>query len=251
MMSKEKSKDDKTVPPEVSAEQVLHFLKVHPDFLSKHPETLEFLLPPRQEEGVNVLDFQQYAIKHLQEKVQNVKEHFDQVITISRSNISTQYQVNEAVLTLIRAHTLEKLLEVLTTDMVRVFGVDVVRLGLESELNETHGAYYPEDQYSGLVFLPHGVVASDLGGGNILMLADQEMPPEISQLLFADCSHLAVSAVLLKLNLQRTGAAGVLAFGAREEGRFDPKQATDMLNFLSRVFEEVLDQCLMREDIEP
>lgn len=249
-MSKEKSKEEKP-HSRLSEEDVLHFLRIHPDFLSRHPETLEFLLPPKQEDGVNVLDFQQYAIKHLQEKVQNVKDHFDQVITISRSNISTQYQVNEAVLALIQANTLEKLLEVLTTDMMRIFGVDVVRLGLESELGETHGAYYPEDHYSGLVFLPHGIISSDMAGGSILMLADQEMPPEIAQLLFADCSHLAVSAVMLKLQLRRTGAAGVLAFGAREEGRFDPKQATDMLNFLSRVFEEILDQCLMREDIEP
>lgn len=247
-MTKEKSKDPTVTLPE---DEVVKFLKANPDFLAKHPDILEFLLPPRQEEGANVLDFQQYAIKHLQEKVQNVKENFDQVITISRSNISTQYQVNQAVIGLVRANTLEKLLEVITTDMVRTFNVDVVRLGLESELSEAHGAYYPEDQYSGLVFLPHGIVESDLGGGSILMLADQEMPPEISQLLFADCSHLAVSAVLLKLQLPRTGAYGVLAFGAREEGRFDPKQATDMLNFLSRVFEEILDQCLMREDIEP
>lgn len=247
-MSKEKSIE--TVAG-ASEEDVVAYLKAHPDFLAKHPDMLEFLLPPKQDDGTNVLNFQQYAIKHLQEKVQNVKENFDQVITISRSNISTQYQVNQAVISLISAHSLEKLLEVLTTDMVRIFNVDVVRLGLESELSEAHGAYYPEDQYSGLVFLPHGIVESDLGGGNILMLADQEMPPEIAQLLFADCSHLAVSAVLLKLQLPRTGAYGVLAFGAREEGRFDPKQATDMLNFLSRVFEEVLDQCLMREDIEP
>ena len=48
---------DFTGTPEVTAAQVIDFLRRHPDFLNRHPEVFENQSAPERELGAGVADF--------------------------------------------------------------------------------------------------------------------------------------------------------------------------------------------------
>lgn len=228
-----------------SEDTVLRYLKENPDFLDRHPEVLDHLVPPALQTGEKIADFQHFAIRNLQQRVKKAESHFVNAITYARDNLSAQSQVHEAVLKLMRARGLEALLETLTQELLSVFDVDVIRLGLESEIADLYESYHPEQHYSGLVFIGAGATEIFFGDKQVLLFADtQNDGGFLMDELFHNCQRLALSCALLRLHLPTLQRDAVIGFGVRTEGRYDASQAVDLLGFLGKVMAERLDTCL-------
>ncbi len=229
---------------------VRQYLEAHPNFFVKHPDLLERIASPRQDLGSNVADFQHFAIRRLQEKITDVRGRYDELISSARDNSSTQQQVHRAILGLIKARSLEDLLEAITVDLSALFAVDVVRLAVESESAEIYGPNFPEEHYSGIVFIPEGVVEALIGANNEIILYEDASPLLACGLgeIFPDCAWLAQSVALLSINLRETKRSALLAFGVREMGRFHSGQGVELLQFLAQVIEERLDNFLQLDD---
>ena len=60
---------DSTEAPEVTAAQVLAFLRQHTDFLNSHPEVFENQSVPERELGAGIADFQSAMIQRLRADV--------------------------------------------------------------------------------------------------------------------------------------------------------------------------------------
>ncbi len=237
-------------PPEMTQQGVIAFLQANPQFLAEHPELFEVLVPPEQQHGRGVIDFQYYAIDNLRRGMRRMKDRFQGLVVSARENLSVQQQVQRAVLSVIRARNLEELLEVLTTDLVRWFDVDVVRLALESDMAGIYDTYYNESNYSGICFVPPGTANAVLLGESVRLIADTQGEPPIGfEMLFADCSSLVRSCALVHLNLETIGRPAVLAFGVRHADKFHPHQGGELLGFLGEVMSLVLDQCLSQSDL--
>lgn len=237
---------------DLSETEVRDWLLAHPQFLQQHPEVLLTLAPPAEQHGGNVLDFQHHMLGHLQDHLRQVKERYEGLIVASRDNMSTQSQVHQAVLGLVRAADLEHLLQMLTQDLVQLFDLDIVRLALESPVAEYYATQYSEPDSSGFSFIEPGMVDAVLGiGQEICLIADlqQEMSEPLRQ-IFADCIGLVRSCVLLRMALPGSHREALLVFGVRHEGRFHPHQGVELLQFLARVVEYKLDHCLQREGVE-
>lgn len=236
-----------TTPTEMTRQMVTDFLRANPNFLVENPELLESLIPPEANHGRGVIDFQYYAIDHLRTASRKLKDRFHRLITSAQDNLSVQHQVHKAVLALVRANSAEQLLGAITVDLANLFDVDVVRLALESDLAGLQESYYPEHHYSGICFVPSGMVKAALMNEHVRLISDTQAEPPIGfEMIFADCSNLVRSAALLRLNLDRTGKAAILAFGVRETDHFHPGQSGDLLQFLSDVAAVKLDETLMR-----
>ncbi len=249
MMEAEDNKDQQS---SLTEQEVAAYLLAHPDFLLNHPELLEEMLPPEREQGDNVSDFQQFAIQRLQGQVKKVRAHFNRLVTSAQDNNSVQQQVHQAVIRLVAARGLEQLLEVLTTDLVQLFGVDVVRLGMESPAAGMYESCYPEQHYSGIVFIPGSSVDILTEGAPVRLCPDAAaLPAYESGEVFSECTRLVASCALLRLNLRRQERHALLAFGTREKGRYAPEQGAELLRFLARIIEERLDVCLEETGIEP
>lgn len=234
------------LPPPPDEQQILTYLRQHPEFLSEHPDLFEVLTPPAQQHGRGVIDFQYYAIDNLRRGMRHMKDRFHGLVTSARENLSVQQQVQRAVLSVVRARTLEELLEVLTTDLVRWFDVDVVRLALESDMAGTTETYYHEDNYSGICFVPPGTSNAALLGESVRLIADTQGEPPIGfEMVFADCSSLVRSAAFVRLELPTIRRPAILAFGVRHAERFHPHQGGDLLHFLGEVMSLILDRCLV------
>ncbi len=238
--------------PELSETQIRDWLLAHPQFLQKHPEVLLTLAPPSAKLGGNVLDFQQHMLGHLQENLRGLQERYEGLIIASRDNMSTQSQVHQAVLGLVRANDLEHLLQMITQDLVQLFDVDMVRLAMESPVAEYYAAQYGEQDYSGFTFIDPGLVDVVLGADQeIRLIADlhKEMSEPLRQ-VFADCAGLIRSCVLIRMALPGSHREALLVFGVRHPDRFHPHQGVELLHFLARIVESKLDACLQREGIE-
>lgn len=233
--------DKKSIP---TPEQVRAFLKAHPDFLKKNPDVVTELTPPEQSLGNGIIDFQHYMLKNLQKDSKALKSRYDVLIDFCRDNMSVQAQVHHAVLRLIRTRSLEQLLEVLTLDLVSLFDVDVVRLGIESEAR--FDTSYGEQNYSGIVFIEPGMVDAALGKKkNVLLVEDctSVHPPGFEQ-VFADCEAMIESCAMLRLELDTVDRNVILAFGVRHKDRFHPGQGIELLHFLAQIVAHQLDMYL-------
>jgi uncharacterized protein len=235
---------------EMTKKLVIEFLQGNPQFLAEHPELFEVLTPPEQKHGRGVIDFQYYAIDHLRKGLRKTKDRFNGLVTSARENLSVQQQVQRAILSTIRARNLEELLEVLSTDLMTWFDVDVVRLAMESEMAGTYETYYNEENYSGIAFVPPGTANAVLLGEKVRLIADTQGEPPIGfEMVFADCSSLVRSSALVRLELPTIGRPAILAFGVRHADRFHPHQGGELLGFLGEVMSIVLDRCLVDIDV--
>jgi len=230
--------------PAITADQVRDFLKAHPDFIKNNLDVVADLAPPERDLGNGILDFQHYMLKNLQKDSKALKSRYDVLIDFCRDNMSVQMQVHHAVLRLIRTRNLEQLLEVLTLDLVSLFDVDVVRLGVESETR--FDTSYGEQNYSGIIFIEPGMVDSALGKKkNVLLIEDCTVnrPPGFEQ-VFADCESLIQSCAMLRLQLDMVDRNVVLVFGVRQKDRFHPGQGIELLHFLAQIVTHQLDMYL-------
>jgi uncharacterized protein YigA (DUF484 family) len=229
----------------LSAEQVVRYLERHPEFLREHPALLDVLAPPERAFGEGVADFQHFQLKSLQQNAKALQGKYAGLVDFCRDNLSAQAQVHAAVLRLIRARSLEQLLEALTQDLMALFDLDVVRLVVESEAAAFYDTYYGERNYSGIVFVEPGLMDMVLGGRQALLLTDAA-PGQFPgfEKIFADCQGLVRSCALLQIKAETVGCNVLLAFGVRHSGRFHPGQAIDLLSFMAEVLAYQLDRYL-------
>lgn len=239
-----------TAPP-ITEAQAIAFLQDNPHFLAEHPELFEVLLPPEQQHGRGVIDFQYYAIDNLRRGMRKMKDRFHGLVTSARENLSVQQQVQHAIISIVNARTLEELLEVLTMDLVRWFDVDIVRLAMESDMAGLYETYYNEENYSGICFVPNGTSSAVLLGESVRLIGDTQGEPPIGfEMVFADCSSLVRSCALVRLELPTIKRVAILAFGVRHADRFHPHQGGELLGFLGQVMSIVLDRCLTESEFE-
>lgn len=235
---------------DLTKEMVIAYLREHPDFVTENPEVLDLLIPEEQNHGRGVIDFQFHAIDNLRGNMKRFEERFHKLVVSAQDNMSTQHQVHQASLAIMKAGTIQQLLEALTSDLMHWFDTDVVRLCLESQAAGLYDTYYSEANYSGICFVPHGVVNAALLKDDVRLIADtQDEPPIGFEMIFADCSSLVRSCALLRLSMPELGQEAILAFGVRRTGHFDPMQAKDLLGYLANVTATKLQDCLKREEI--
>lgn len=228
----------------ITKQQVLDYLLQHPDFFKDHPDLFEVMTPPPVEHGGNVVDFRHHMVGKLQTGIQSLKNKYEGLITSSRDNMSTLHQVHEAALALIRAPGLEQLLERIIMDLPALFGVDIVRLGLESEMGDLYENKFGEQNASGVAILELGIIDKAMGKEKSILLAADTSKQFIYgfEQIFADCSGIIESCALLRMRLPSTQRGVLLAFGVRIKNHFHEGQGTEMLSFLAQIVEQRLDE---------
>jgi uncharacterized protein YigA (DUF484 family) len=238
-MTKTETDDQKPVAePErkVTATEVATYLTDHPDFLARRPELMCDLTPPSRFGPSAVVDFQQAMVQTLQARLSEQEQQQQDLIATSRTNLSVQNRVHEAVLALLAARTFEHLIEILTTDLAVQLDVDAVTLCVEGDRDRL-----PSAVGSIVHVLAPGTVDRLLGPGRKVLLQRRlsEDPT-----IFGVAARLVTSAALLRLNVSPATPPGLLCLGSRLEGKFHGGQGTELLTFLARVVEHSINAWL-------
>lgn len=226
------------VPGQVSGRDVLAYLRLHPDFLARHPEALSLLRGPVREfgEGEGVQDFQHFQIERLRRELARVTVEHRTLLAASRGNLASQGRTHKATIAILAASSFEQLLQVVTTDLAVLLDVDVVTIGVEN-------VAAPPGRLGlhGIHLLSSGSIDALLGAErNVLLQADTQGDPA----LFGGAAGLVRSQALLRLGFGRRSPAGLLCIGTRQPGRFHPGLGTELLIFLARVIGITISQWL-------
>lgn len=226
------NKPDSKRSAEPTAAQVAAYLRRHPDYLVRHPDVLDGLKPPIKQRGDGVVDLQHFMVERLRSEIQRLRSEQDDLVAVSRDNLSTQGRVHKAVLALLGAPSFEHLIEVVTTDFAVLLDVDVVSLCIEGS-----DGPLPRVGMGGVHLLEPGTVDRLLGPKRAVMLrADADLEESV----FGGAATLVRSDALVRLAVGSTTPAGVLAFGTRHPGFFNGNQGTELLTFLARVLEHCI-----------
>jgi uncharacterized protein YigA (DUF484 family) len=213
----------------LTASQVADYLRRHPNFLNKFPDLLATLTPPSRSQGDGIVDMQQFMLERHRRDIEKLNHSYQELVETSRSNMSNQGRVHAGVLSLFGARTFENLIEIVTTDLAELLGVDVVTLCVEAGEEPL-----PRAVKSGLYILDPGYVDELLGVGR-----DAVLRPHVTgdDAVFGPAAGLVNSDALMRLRVSQATPLGLLALGSRRKEFFDPSQGTELLNFLARATE--------------
>lgn len=215
--------------PPISEDQVVAYLRRHPDFLARHPELLDTLELPARDRGKGVIDLQQFMVERLRRKNTELAGLRDDLVATGRSNLAIQSRVHEAILSLLRAASFEEFIETITTDLAVILDLDVATIGVE---RAAEGAAWKP--IAGVYCLEAGSIDRLLGrSGNLRLRADIAGDAAI----FDGAAGLVRSDALIRLAIGGKTPPALLALGSRQSGTFHPGQGTELLSFLSQVLE--------------
>ena len=201
------------IGPEASFadEQVVEYLRQHPDFFADRAELLQIMTPPVRWSGDTVVDMQRYMVESLRGEIAGLRDCANEVIETSRANLAIQSRTHAAVLALVAVPDLDHLIRAVCDDLPILLDVDVAMLSLEP-------APALELMIGGIGRLQSGDVERFVGAG------------------------LVRSAALARIRCGEEAPVGLLAFGSRRDAAFHPGQGTELLRFLAKVVEV----CLVR-----
>lgn len=227
------------VDEEISANAVADYLRRHPGFLNDNPAILSLLTPPDRQSGDGVVDLQRVMIERLRGEVDGLRARERTLVDAARSNTLVQGRVLKAALALNEAKTFERLIRTLSAEAPAILEVEAVALGVETTDPLPVGA-----GDVGVVILKPGTIDALIGPSRTVALLPDERGDRD---LFGRTAARVHSMALMRLSFGLTAPAGVLAIGAGSPDAFHPGQATDLLSFLARVFEQCVRRWLTTE----
>ena len=228
------SESDVTFTADMDAQGVLDYLRKNPDFFVHNPELLEVLELPARYSGEQIVDLQHEALKRLRAKQ-------DVLVDNSRSNMSVQMATHEAILAMLEARTLDEFIGIIQDEIPILLDIDMAAVALE-------GAVETIDISSeGMpVLLPTGEVQKRLGDEDVNLIASVQAGDS----LFGAARDLVKSVAIARLYPSEAMPAGLLILGAREENTFHPHQGSDLITFMARVAEILVEKWLESSETE-
>jgi len=217
--------------PDLTDARVVEYLRRHPDFLITHPELLRVLASPTRASGDGVVDMQTFMIERLRAEVERLIDHRSALVAAGRAAHASQTRVQDAVVAMMSARSLEHLLEIVTVDFLDLLRLDVVTLCVENGVDGKPCAK------PGVRCVEPGLFDAVMGdAGESLFLADT--PGD--ERLFGAGAGLARSAALLRIDLGANAPPCLLALGARAPGVFPARGDNALYAFLARALEHCL-----------
>ncbi len=217
-------------PTPMTEQDIINWLRDHPDFLKKHPELLDHMAPPKENFGKGVADFQHYMVKRLKADRDEVLESAREIVETSRANMNSQTRIHRAILLLLEAQSFPDFIHTLTMDFPSLLDTDIVSL-----IVETDGDIVPQIHMQGVRAVPPGTVQLLMKDKPIILEARIAGLEEI----YGGGAGLVKSQALLKLHIGQEAPAAMIAFGSRDPDMFESGQGTELIAFLGCVTERL------------
>lgn len=223
---------------DISAEDVLNYLRDHPDFLKQYPESLEYLQAPKKDNGKGVADFQHYLVEKLRADRAAVMDTTREIVEISRNNMQNLARIHQAVINVLECETINEFAQVLTTDICNTLDIDLAAFVFEANTLVT-----PYVNLPGIRLVPEGTIDSWMNGDTHLLENNIHGVEEI----YGGGATLVRSQAVMRLDVTTTISPSVIAFGSRDPEMFSPHQAVEMVEFLTRVIEKSIKRILFTD----
>jgi len=217
----------------ITADDVVAYLKAHPDFFAQHAELAAALaVSAPKAQGPGVIDMQQAILKRLRSEIDRLKNERTEIIANSRQNQIVQNRIQAAVISIIQATTFEKMIHVVTHELPELLDVDFITLAIEANADAPKRL-----PVRGVYVLAAGAIDAAIGPGKHARLRSNIAGEEA---FFGDIARFVKSDVLMRLRVSSGSPDGVMCFGSRNPEAFGPDMATELLFFLAKVLENTI-----------
>jgi uncharacterized protein YigA (DUF484 family) len=217
----------------IDASKVSEYLQQNPNFLIENPDLLSVLYPPSRwgnGSGGNIADIQTSMLDRMRDEKTDLKDAANLLISTTRSNIMVQTRTHAAVIGILAANNLERLIHVVCFDLPLLLDIDAASLCLE-----TGEEGLPKFGEMDIRWVTPGIVNKVLGGADRFTKLIEHTKDDGG--IFGEASGIVQSAALSRLQPGGGISNGLLALGSRAKGAFHGGQGTELLIFLTRVLE--------------
>jgi len=201
--------------PVLDEQQVVAFLKARPEFLVRHPELLEQLeVAHAAGSAVSLIERQ---VDLLRGKNLKLEDRLGRLLENAADNEKRAASVHKLARTLIRAPSLAAVLAGLRSCMKEDFGIDEVFVGVNANVYKRHDieGFVPLEPESAIVRAFENFIRTRL-------IECGPIEADKARLLFPKAELPVLSAAIVPLEKEKN--LGLLALGAREAERFQPRQ---------------------------
>jgi uncharacterized protein YigA (DUF484 family) len=213
----------------------------NPTVILEDPQILKALVAAEDgSRGANVLDMRRVAMSKLESRLGHLETAHQNVVSAAYDSVAVTAQVHRAVLEMIVPLEFEGFLAALDGPVSDCLRLRAIRLVMESDTATPDCLLNTVD----------GVI-SLLQPGFVDGYAATRRRTAAAQIILRDVAQGSVSVygtaaadirseALVRLNLGSGRADGLLVLGAENPDHFAPGQATDLLEFFSRICERLL-----------
>lgn len=213
-----------------SEEQVVDYLRQHPDFFTHQDALLSVLRVPHQQSGTISLVERQTAL--LREQNRNLKAQLDSLVEAARSSDLQFEKVRRLVINLLEAHNLEEAEVAIEEGMCQEFNGDDIQLILVGDAK-----HYKANNLrvinpsSGIPTKVEKLINSDWS-------VCGSLDDDVRSFIFPDNADKVQSAAVVPLN--KGSVQGVLAIGSYQANYFHSSMGTLFLNYIGEVLSRAI-----------
>lgn len=207
-----------------------------PSVILNDPELMKALIAANDRaKGENVVDLRGLAVARLEDRLEQLEQTHQSVITAAYDNVATTAQVHRAILAMVAPVEFDEFLLTLDSIVASTLRLKAIRLALESadtdpdcDLNPVTGT---------LTLLPLGFLEGFITEGRRM----RNRPVILRQVPHGAVSVYGTAAAeirseaLVRLDLGPEKAPGLLVLGSDDPNHFAPGQATDLLELFARI----------------
>ena len=200
----------------VSDKDVASFLEENRDFFVNHPELIEIIQLPQEQDG-NVTSLASFQAKKLQQKLQNTTKKHTQILKTAAENLTSAEQIQQLALGIVRANSITELRKRLKDELGKGMELDTVRLLLTKSKTDTIGESDLEKMFT----------EEDV---RLRTLYDEE-----DKKIHGKSAKQIESDALIKVTATDGEPLGSLVLGSKDQARFHQGQGSDLLSFLGGI----------------
>lgn len=220
---------------------IIKFLESHPDFFERHPALLRSLrLPHDSGQAISLIEKQ---VSVLREQNTALKSKLDRLIANAKTNEQLSEHINQLLLSLLDAKSLEKVIEIIETRLSKDFNADAVVIRL---FNTGHPAMAAHPEILDWDEPALGAFEKVITGRK--PICGSLKPGQLDSLFNDDAGNIGSAALIpLVKNDHSTTCYGMLAIGSHDHLRFRSDMGTLFLKHLGDVLARVLRRHLETE----
>jgi hypothetical protein len=188
--------------------------------------------------GANIVDLRGIAMERLEERLDRLEDTHRSVIAAAYENLAGMNIIHRAVLRMLDPSDFELFMKDLGGEVAEILRVDVVRLVLETALDEENAAVKRLGKV--LMIAEPGFVENYLGRGRDGRMVTLRQVQEQDERLHGESGYWIRSEACIRLDLGAGRLPGMLVLGAEDPHQFKPGQGTDLLTFFGGVFERAM-----------